>query len=138
MSARWLWIVVLAACASPSCIVLSDHAGVPVSDAAIAGLQRGRTTRQQALDALGPPSGLYRVDLLRSAVRLGDLLEEPTTPGRVDRDVLAWQEVNVDASVFFLPVLFAWGDTRITRRTLVLWFDADDVLKHMAFREEAP
>jgi hypothetical protein len=126
------------ALASAGCIVLHDSSGVALTDAQVAAIVPGATTRDQALALLGPPTGLYSTNLRSIVTGAGSPIEVPVGPPRVDEDVLTWQAVDVDASVAFFPVLFAWVGGRVTDRTLTLFFDERGVVLYAAWREGAP
>lgn len=123
---------------SAACIVVHDRSGVPLSDAQVAAIVPGTTTRAQALELLGPPTGLYSTNLRSIVTGAGSPIEVPDVPPRVDEDVLTWQAVDVDASVAFFPVLFAWVGGRVHDRTLTLFFDGDGVVRYAAWREGEP
>jgi len=129
--------LLLAGGALPGCLMLHDEAGVPVDPAAAAALQVGRSTRSEALAALGPPTGQFDTDLL-ALVTGGAAFAAPATPGRLDDEALTWQQVHIEAEVLFFPVLFLWAESRVTSRTLTVFFDARGVVTHVAFREDAP
>jgi outer membrane protein assembly factor BamE (lipoprotein component of BamABCDE complex) len=129
--------LLLAAALLPGCLTLHDSAGVPVDPAAAARLEPGRSTRSEALAELGPPTGHFDPDLLE-LVTGGAALQSPATPGRLDDEVLTWQQVDVEADVLFFPVLFLWAEMRVTSRTLTVFFDARGVVTHAAFREDLP
>lgn len=130
-------VPVLLAAALPGCLGFHDRAGVAVDRAAAAALQPGRSTRAEALAALGPPTGQFDTELLATLTG-GRALVAPASPGRLDDEALTWQEIRFDARLWFIPVLFAWGESRVTSRTLTVFFDARGVVTHVAFREDAP
>lgn len=121
----------------PGCLSFHDRAGVAVDRAVAATLQPGRSTRAEALATLGPPTGQFDTDLLATLTG-GRALVAPASPGRLDDEALTWQEIRFDARLWFFPLLFAQGESRVTSRTLTVFFDARGVVTHVAFREDAP
>ncbi|MHC5210509.1 MAG: hypothetical protein ACYTG2_07320 [Planctomycetota bacterium] len=117
------------------CIVLHDSSGVPLTDAQVAAIVPGTTTRSEALERLGPPTGLYSTSLRSIVTGAGSPIEAPASLPRVDEDVLTWQAVDVDARVAFFPVLFAWVGGTVTDRTLTLFFDEHGIVQYAAWRE---
>lgn len=131
-------VAVLLAAALPACITFSDRAGLPVRTENIPRVQEGVTTRGEVLALFGPPTGTFDTDLLATVTRMGETWQAPATPGRIDDEVLVWQEVEVAGRFVFVPVLFFWGSSEITSRTLAVFFDAHDIVRHVAFREDRP
>jgi len=129
-------VLVLLALLLPGCIVLRDDAGVDVPDAAVSRIEAGRTTREQLLTELGPPTGRFSTNLLATITRSEAPIEAPGTPGRIDDDVLTWQSLHISARVAFFPLLFTWVDTEFTSRTLTVWFDESGRVRYSAFRED--
>jgi outer membrane protein assembly factor BamE (lipoprotein component of BamABCDE complex) len=131
-----LALVLALALLAPGCIVLSDTAGVSVTEQEVAAIRPGLTARTELLERLGPPTGIYSTDLLALVTQAGSLPDQPATPGRIDDDVLTWQHVRVEATVAFFPILFLWTDARVSNRTLTVFFDEQGLVRHVAWRED--
>ncbi len=141
-SRGFVWALALALAlpmaALPGCIVLHDDAGVDVSEAAVARIEAGHTTREQLLADFGPPTGRFSTNLLATITRSEAPIEAPGTPGRIDDDVLTWQALHISAHVAFFPLLFTWVDTEFTSRTLSVWLDEAGRVRYVAYREDTP
>lgn len=133
--------LLLALLALPSCLVLDGEVlvGSPVRHDAFARIVPGVTTKAEVLRQLGPPNEYRRPDVSAllgdDLVRLGDAL----SIARRAEDVLTWQQDRVTAGGTWL-VFFTWTTSRTESDLLVVFFDADDVVKDVASRawSEAP
>lgn len=121
--------------ALPACITFDETEGVDIADADVAAIRPGETTRREVLERLGPPTGVFRTRLLDAFLRDASFTA-PSTPGRVDDDVLVWQKVTIEGRLAFFPVLFAWASSKVGARTLMVIFDEDDHVSDVAFRED--
>jgi hypothetical protein len=118
--------------------VLHNAAGTLVPAGSIDAIRPGATTRQELLDRLGPPTGIFDTNLIAVLASAGSLPDQPGTPGRIDDDVLTWHHVDVDAQVAFFPVLFLWTTARVRNQTLTVFFDERGLVEHAAWREDGP
>ena len=99
-------------------------------------LTPGRSTRADVLELLGPPTGYFDTNLLASITPFVTPLSASRVPVRVDDEVFTYQEVSITGRALFFPLLFIWGDARITSRTLIVFFDPDGVVRYSGYRED--
>lgn len=118
------------------CIVFTDKAGIPLAEADGAWIQAGRTSRDEVLLRLGPPTGYFTTDLTAVVTRLGTPLAPGWAGAGVDDDVFTYQEVDIRGKVAFFPILFTWLDAHIETRTLIVFFDEAGVVEYVAYRED--
>jgi len=124
--------------ALPGCIVFRDQAGVEVPLERVQEIRPGVTRRAQVLDALGPPTGRYSTELLATITRIGEPFDAPAAPDLLEDDVFTYQHVDIAARVVFVPLLFAWGESAITSKTLTVFFAPDGTVETWAWREDRP
>ena len=130
-------ILVLAALL-PACVTFHDRAGVPLDASYAERIEEGVSTRRDVLALVGPPTGLFDTNLLATVLRAGETFGRPLTAGRVYDDVLSWQEIDVHARIYFFPILYMYGTSEITTRTLVVFFDEQGVVSDVSWREDIP
>lgn len=124
--------------ALPGCVVFRDQAGVDVPVERLDAIRPGITRRAEVLELLGPPTGRHSTDLLATITRTGAPFDAPAAPNLLEDDVFTYQHVEIDARVVFVPLLFAWGTSAITSRTLSVFFAPDGTVDTWAYREDAP
>ncbi|MCB9899355.1 MAG: hypothetical protein H6825_15220 [Planctomycetes bacterium] len=129
-------LAVLTGCALlTGCITFSDTDGVDFSADDVAAIEIGTSTRRDVLERLGPPTGVFRTRIFDAFLDEA-AFAPPSTAGRVDDDVLVWQQVRLEGTLLLFPVLVTWANARVAARTLMVVFDEHDRVTDVSFRED--
>jgi hypothetical protein len=122
----------------PGCLYTGGRAsiGPQFSDATVAALQPGVTTKAQVLELLGPPNEYKRPEL--DAVMRDDtarLAGALAVANRV-QDVLTWQRDELEFDGTWL-LLWNRAAVRTDSDLLVVFFDESDVVRDVALRRSS-
>lgn len=129
-------MVALLAAVASGCMVGRVTQGAPIPVDAMAKLERGKTTRQQVLDLLGPPIEYKRPELADLLVSDEGVRLRPVA-GRIASDVFTYQFTEGALNLGSV-ILFTYGRFDVRSNLLVVFFDEHGVVEDFAYREQLP
>ena len=148
MSSRPLLLfgLLLALFGAQGCAIGNQKRGRIIDHRQIAEIKVGTSTKQDVLDLFGPPTTYSRVGAtVRGSATTASLLgrqvldDQPAVEVRVDtkepEDVFVYEYVEDDES-FFTVLLFTWFRRDTLADRLMVFFDAKDTVKYMAFAKQ--
>ena len=122
--------------ALPSCLYVggSGGFGATIDPAKVAAIKPGKTTKAEVLQLLGPPSEFKRPEANEALVDDTVRLSGAVALGNRAHDVFTYQfdQIGVDGTWL---VLFLYAKGKVDSDLLVIFFDAQDVVKDLSFRE---
>lgn len=132
----WGAVAILALAAGGGCMVGRVTQGAPIPVDALAKLERGKTTRQQVLDLLGPPIEYKRPELADLLLSDEGVRLRPVA-GRIASDVFTYQFTEGALNLGSV-ILFTYGRFDVRSNLLVVFFDERGIVEDFAYREQVP
>ena len=126
------WMVA-AACLLQGCAVGYQTQGRIIDARAVALVEIGRSTKQDVLNLFGPPTQLSRAVGVDEAGLFES--DEPTWIYDTKEDVYRYEYIEHNET-FFSIILYSYWDRESLADTLLVIFDEQEVVKHVAFSKE--
>ncbi len=128
-----LFVALALAIVAAGCVTGTQREGRVIDPAKVARIKVGQTTKQEVLDLLGPPAPFAAV--LGAEGAAAGAGATPALRAR-DEDVYTY-EYREENERFFSVVLLYTSVTRVRLAdTLMVVFDAKDVVKYVAFAKQ--
>jgi hypothetical protein len=132
MTPRRLLLALLCTTLCSGCALGTQRFGRAIDTARIASLEVGRSTKGDVLGLFGPPTAYSRLPAV-AAVDATAQAADP--PGEPDANVFVY-EYREDRESFFTALLFTRFRREVLADRLMVFFDAGDVVRYVAFAKE--
>lgn len=123
----------------PGCVMGRVYRDHPLDEVKIAAIQRGQTTKQEILDAFGPPQEIDAREVTAIGVPFEPFISRRGDKPPVERIVAAryfrYTYTRANAMAIIL-ILFNYGEFDQKSDNLVVFFDGDDKVEDFAFRRD--
>ncbi|MGE0713013.1 MAG: hypothetical protein AB7N76_07965 [Planctomycetota bacterium] len=127
----------------PGCAIGNQKTGRVIDPHLIPKVKVGTSTKQDVLDLFGPPTSYSRVGAAPIGSTLPGLLGRDAVQrpsgvvggGKEAEDVFVYEYVEDDES-FFTMLLFTWFRRETLADRLMVFFDAKDVVKYLAYARQ--
>jgi len=129
---RLLLLALLASTLASGCALGTQRFGRAIDAARIASLVVGSSTKADVLDLFGPPTAYSR---LPAVAPLEATAQASDPPGEPDANVFVY-EYREDRESFFTALLFTRFRREVLADRLMVFFDAGDVVRYVAFAKE--
>lgn len=132
MRLRRLLLALLCTSFFSGCALGTQRFGREIDTARIASLEVGKSTKADVLGLFGPPTAYSRLPAV-AAVDATAQAADP--PGEPDANVFVY-EYREDRESFFTALLFTRFRREVLADRLMVFFDAGDVVRYVAFAKE--
>ena len=132
MSAKRLLLGALGMMLLGGCALGTQRFGRAIDAGQIASLAVGVSTRADVLRLFGPPTSVSHLPVVAPADSAAMAADAPSEP---DSNVFVY-EYREDRETFFTVILFTRFRREVLADRLMVFFDAQDVVRYVAFAQE--
>jgi hypothetical protein len=132
---RPLILIALATALTSGCASGIQSSGRLIDAEKVAEIEIGVSTKQDVLDAFGPPADYNRVAAFPFETLNSRLREQAPLETKESEDVFTYEYVEDDES-FFSAILYTRYRRKTLTDTLMVFFDAKDLVKYIAFAKQ--
>jgi len=132
MSTRRTRFALLCATLLCACALGTQRFGRVIDAAGIASLEVGTSTKADVLRLFGPPTSYSRLPVVAA---LDAAAPEAVSRAEPDSDVFVY-EYREDRESFFTAILYTRFRREVLADRLMVFFDAADVVRYVAFAKE--